>query len=339
MTSPAGDDRITPTRVALPSMGALLVSVLVTAACAQLPVRIENARVRSTATTHATASLIFGTNLALFDSTDQVLKHPASQRLLKRAQVPIIRMPFRTSQGDVWEVEALRAIQYIGAVPLVIVHGPTDPNVLADDRRLIALVRGVFGDGSVYVEFGNEPDLAGIDVRRYIASWNAVIPALKAMAPTYRFVGPTLSSPDPAYLATFVRLANPRPDALSWHEYVCHSRDSDEYCMAHLDDWTAHIQGINQAVLAATGTTVPIMVTEWNLSDKPDARFANPSFMHAWTERALETLAANQPNGLLAAMQYCVTNCPQLNLVDSSDSLTPEGQVFFEALARSAATP
>lgn len=319
--------------------GILLVAVFVTAACAQLPARIGNAVAANTGSTQNRPPLILGTNLALFDSTDQVLSQPASQRLLKRARVPIIRMPFRSSQGEIWEVEALRAIQFIGAIPLVIVHGPADPNALADDRQLMALVRGVFGNGTVYVEFGNEPDLAGIDVRRYIASWNTVVPALKAMAPTYRFVGPAMSGADSTYIATFETFANPRPDALSWHEYVCQPGDSDEYCIAHLDDWTAHIEKINQTVRSATGATVPTMITEWNLDAKLDGRFGNPSFMRLWTARALQTLAANQANGLSAAMQYCVSNCHQFNLVDATGSLTAQGQVFFQLLARSAAAP
>ena len=295
-------------------------------------VRTPNAR-----STHTRPPLVLGTNLALFDSTDHILNHPASQRLLKRAQVPIIRMPFRSAQGDIWEVEALRAIQYIRAIPVVIVHGPADANALTDDRQLIALVRGVFGNSTVYVEFGNEPDLAGIDVERYVATWNGVIPALKAMAPTYRFVGPAASGPDPTYIATFDRFANPPPDALSWHEYVCQPEDSDEYCIAHVDDWTTHIHAINQGVRGATGKTVPTMITEWNLDARLDARFENPSFMLVWTRRALQTLAANQANGLIAAMQYCVASSRQFNLVDATGSLTAEGQVFFQTLSKSAA--
>jgi hypothetical protein len=286
---------------------------------------------------HARPPLTFGTNLALYDSTDQVLTNPASQLLLKRARVPIIRMPFRSREGDIWELQGLRAIQYIGAIPIVIVHGPADPYALADDRRLIALVHSVFGNAPVYVEFGNEPELAGTDAGRYAASWNAVVPELKAMAPTYRFVGPAISSADPDYLATFDRLASPRPDANSWHEYVCRPYDPDEYCMTHLDDWIAHVVAINRAVRSAVGATVPAMITEWNLDASPDARFGNPSFMRAWTARAVQSLAAARARGLVAAMQYCVTNSEAYNLVDASGTLSPEGRIFFQSLARSEA--
>jgi hypothetical protein len=288
---------------------------------------------------HMNPPLIFGTNMALYDSSDQLLNSMASLQLLKHADVPIIRMPFRSPRGNISEVKALRAIQFIGAIPLVIVHGPTDPNALADDRQLIQLVGNIFGTGLVYVEFGNEPDLAGVDAQGYAASWNAVIPTLKAMAPTYKFIGPSTSTFDPSYLATLDKFANPRPDANSWHEYVCTPNSSDEDCLARLADWTTHILQINNAVSAAIGTAVPLMITEWNLDASVDPRVADQSFMRAWTARALQTLAANTTNGLIGAMQYCVASNEKFNLIDPANSLTPEGQVFFQTLAGITARP
>ncbi len=282
--------------------------------------------------------LILGTNLGLFDSSDRVVTSRAAQTLLQRARVPIIRMPFRSPTGSIVELEALRAIQYIGAIPLVIVHGPTDAKALPDDLQLLALVRSVFGKGIVYVEFGNEPNLLGIGAQRYAAAWNQVIPALAASSPTYRFVGPALSVPDPAYIATFDRLAKPRPYANSWHEYACVPSDTDGYCLRHLASWTADIERVNAAVGTAIGTTLPVMFTEWNLDAQPDPRWQRPGFMRSWTELALKTLGADVGVGLLAALQYCVSNNGAEELIGSGDRLTPEGQVFFQALRRAAAS-
>jgi hypothetical protein len=281
----------------------------------------------------ATSALIYGTNLSLYDTNDQVVDSPTARRLLKQVHMPIIRMPFRFSLSDAYEVQALRAIQDIGAIPLIILHGPIDPNALNDDRHLLALAQGVFGNHTVYVEYGNEADLAGFDVWRYTASWNVVVPVLKAMAPTYKFVGPVTFQPDPAYIATFDKYADPRPDANSWHEYVCYPNSSDAYCLAHLADWTTDIQQTNAAVRAAIGTTLPIMITEWNLDAAPDARYMSSDFMRTWTARALQTLAANVPDGMMAAMQYCVTNNPNFSLIDGSNIPTAEGQTLFQMLA------
>lgn len=282
-----------------------------------------------------TLPLIYGTNMSLYDTTDQVVNNPATQRRLEQAHMPIIRMPFRHSLPNAYEVRALQTIKHIGAIPLVIVHGATDPTALADDRHLIRLVQSVFGNSAVYVEYGNEADLAGIDVAHYVASWNQVVPHLKAMAPTYKFIGPVTAYDDIAYIATFDKTAKPRPDANSWHEYVCNPGDSDAYCMDHIVDWTVGIQQTNRAVRAAIGTTLPSMITEWNLDATPDPRYAEADFIHAWTARALSTLAANVPNGLVAAMQYCATNNPNFGLIDGTNHLTLEGQTFFQTLESS----
>jgi hypothetical protein len=61
-----------------------------------------------------------------------------------------------------YELQALLSIQHIGAIPLVIIHGPNDPNALVADRHAIALIQRVFGEDTVYVELGNEADLAGV---------------------------------------------------------------------------------------------------------------------------------------------------------------------------------
>jgi hypothetical protein len=292
---------------------------------------------RAPVSTQATVPLVYGSNLALYDTTDQVVNDPRAQELLRQARVPILRMPFRSRQGDIYEVKALRAIQYVGAIPVVIVHGAADPQALADDLHLIALVRAVFGTDTVYVEFGNEPDRANIGADSYAAAWNAVIPSLKSIAPSYKFIGPAIATADAAYLATFDRLAIPRPDALSYHEYVCPPQGSDAYCIDHISDWATHIEKINAAVRGANGTSVPVMITEWNVDSSPDVRFANAGFMREWTEQALQTLAALQPMGLVAAMQYCVSNNPQYGLVDAGNALTPQGEVWVRNLRLSSA--
>jgi hypothetical protein len=78
------------------------------------------------------------------------------------------------------------------------------------------------------------------------------------------------------------------------------------------------------------------MLTEWNLDAEPDPRYANAQFMQAWTTQAMRTLAANQSAGLFAAMQYCATSNPSLQLIDGTGHLTPEGQAFFQEAARAA---
>jgi len=296
------------------------------AACAQATTRVSTSPIAQ--------SLIYGTNMPLYDAGDQIANDTATQQLLRREHLPIIRIPSRFTLSDADMLRALRATRSIGAIPLVIVHGPTDPNALADDSHLLALVQSVFGGQTVYVEFGNESDLADIDATRYTQAWNRVIPHLKALAPTYKFAGPVTWNANAAYIAAFDAGANPRPDVNSWHAYACSPGDPDDYCMSRVAGWTTDIREVNAAVRAAIGTTLPLMVTEWNLDAYPDPRYADASFIQAWTVSALRTLAANVPNGLIAAMQYCATNNEPFQLIDGTNQLTPAGQAFFREAAR-----
>lgn len=276
--------------------------------------------------------LVYGVNLAMYDTTDNVVNERSVQALLRTYQVPVIRMPFRPTLTDAYETQALQAIRDIGALPLVIIHGPTDSSVLTDDMHIITLVRNVFGDSAVYVEYGNESELDGVSAEEYAASWNRVVPCLKSIAPQYQFIGPAASFFNPSYITRFDQLAQPRPDFNSWHEYACSSLDNDDMCMTNVKKWKDHIAAMEKATTAAIGVRIPIMLTEWNLDGYSDARFSNSAFMHSWMSVALDTLAASRADGLYAAMQYCVTNNPNLSLIDSANAFTPAGQEFFNAL-------
>ncbi len=284
------------------------------------------------------APLTYGVNLSMYDTQDTVVNDTNVQAILRNEGVPIIRMPFRSTLSDEYELQGMRAIRAMNALPLLILHGPTDPHMLADDFHLLTLAISVFHQDTVYVEFSNEPELAGISAKAYAAAWNSVIPCLKHIAPTYKFVGPANAFYNPDYVATFDRLASPRPDFNSWHEYACANSDSDSACLSYVGRWTEHLTGMNHAVKAAVGKQIPIMITEWNLDDRPDPRYQQSTFIQQWTTEALATLAANRANGLFAAMQYCVTNNPNFSLITSSGSYTPAGQAFFTSLQQTRAS-
>lgn len=314
--------------------GLLTIGLLGAALVAAILVNpLRFSRAASSATPHPTP-LLYGANMALFDAHDQIVQNAGSQQLLKQQGMAIIRMPFRSGLADSVEVQALQAIKNIGASPLIIVHGAVDANVTQDDMHEIQLTQSVFGSSTVYVEFGNEEDLAGVNVSKYTAAWNATVPKLKAMAPTYKFIGPVNFQYNPTYIATFDKNASPRPDFNSWHEYVCNTSESDSYCLTHIANWSTHVTLTNQAVKAAIGVTLPIMITEWNLDPQQDPRYSNSTFMRQWTQTALNTLSANTAYGVVAAMQYCATNNQGFNLIDGSNQPTAEGQTLFTALAQ-----
>jgi len=282
---------------------------------------------QGTQTPTAVSPLLFGTNLGLFDSSDQVLNSVATRTALSQMHTRIIRMPVRSSLSEATEIAAAQIIKSVGAIPLVVLRGAVDSSVLADDTRIINDMKRIFGNSVVYYEYGNEEDLLGVDVTRYTASWNAIVSQLKRIALHGQFVGPVNFQYDRAYLTSFLQNANPRPDEVSWHEYTCDDSWASDICISHIDHWTNHISDARAAMTATIGTALPIMITEWNYAPNAvanDGKNNNSSFMTAWTTKALQTLAANR---VFASMQYSCTDTA-IPLIDGSGTLTPQGTAF-----------
>lgn len=245
--------------------------------------------------------------------------------------VRMIRMPVRSGLSNQVEVQAAQTIKCLGAVPLVILQGANDANVLADDRLIVSEMNQLFGNGIVYYEFGNEEDLSGVTVTKYTTAWNTVIPQLKALALHGQFVGPVNYQYDHNYLTSFLQQANPRPDEISWHEYTCSYKSDASLCLSHLDNWTTHISDARVVMQATLGTSLPIMISEWNYAPDQliqsngqpiaDGKWDNTSFMTAWTTKAMQVLAQNH---IFAAMQYSATNTA-LPLVASNGTMTTQG--------------
>jgi hypothetical protein len=280
------------------------------------------------------AHLIRSVNDSLFDASDQLMNDATTQSIVKQHGTPLIRMPLRDQLTDAQNLQALGAIKNAGAAPLVIAHGACISDPYTPDNHFLSLVAQVFTTGPVYVEYGNEEDLscngsAGVSATTYQASWNVVVPQLKANYPTFKFIGPVNFQQNPTYIATFVTGANPQPDFISWHEYVCSSSDSDSTCNSHIANWATHVANTNAAVQGAIGHTIPIMITEWNLDPNTDSRYSNASFIQPWTTSALAEWSSLASQGVYAAFLYTLESHTDFQLIDSSDNFTPQGAVFF----------
>lgn len=289
---------------------------------------------------HSVSPLIFGTNMSLFASakTDQMLDSPAAQQALQQIHVRIIRMPVRPGVPESLEIKAAQAIKKIGAVPLVILNGPLVSDPLSVDLRVVQDMKQVFGNTTVYYEFGNEEDLQGVPMRRYTDSWNTIIPQLKRIDPHAHFIGPVSYHYNRDNLTAFLQQANPSPDEVSWHEYVCTSTSMPDPCISGIDAWSDHIRDARATMQKTIATVLPIMITEWNyapdLNVLPngqvttnDNKHDNAAFMNAWTTKALQTLAANR---VFASMQYAATNTP-IPLIGLNNNITAQGAAFQHA--------
>lgn len=275
-----------------------------------------------------TSPLLFGTNLALVDATDTFLRSTATRALLQQIHTRIIRMPTRDYLSEAITIQTAQLIKDIGAIPLVNLRGAVDRTVLADDTRVIQDMNHVFGTQTVYYEYGNEEEAQDITAAQYTASWNAIIPQLKQLAPQGQFIGPVNAKYKPDYLMAFLANAQPRPDQISWHEYTCDDDRTRDECIANIATWTTHIQNARARMTSALGTALPIMITEWNYTPKVnayDSKHHDSAFMSAWTTQAMQTLAANH---IFASMQYaCTDTIPMIkNEVLTSQGLTFQAQ-------------
>lgn len=275
----------------------------------------------------AISPLLFGTNMALFDSHDLLLNSEDVRIRVQSLHTGIIRMPVRAGLNEEIEIRAARTIKELGAVPLVNLRGVIDAYVLADDTRVIQDMQQIFKDSEVYYEYGNEEDLQGVTAEQYTASWNQIIPQLKRLAPQAHFIGPVNFQYNESYLKAFLQHARPAPDEVSWHEYTCNVGQAPTTCIANIAHWTNHIIKARTMMQQVHGHALPIMITEWNYAadaTTSDGKNNDPGFIQNWTKLALQTLAANR---IFAAMQYSCTNTA-VPLVTKSATLSMQGESF-----------
>jgi|GEM_PF-2521356 len=271
--------------------------------------------------------LIFGTNLGLYDASDQFLTSAATRQQMKNIHISLVRMPIRAvGCPSTWEVQAAQYIHDLGMSPIVILKfSQTDPTTAA--KCVIQQMNNIYGNSVVYYEFGNERDINGVDQTTYTNTWNQVISQVKSTVINGKFVGPVNGYPNTSYIAYFVNNANPAPDYVSYHQYTCSSSSTAPDCLSKIPTYATHLNEIKTAI-AQTGKPVPpIMLTEWNydpVPPNPDSR-VTASFEQQYTQAMLSELAND---GFFAATHYVVTGSGGYQLIDSSGNLTPEGQTF-----------
>ncbi len=289
--------------------------------------------------------LLFGTNLGLFNSSDQFLTSDTTRQLMQQMHVQIVRIPTRSNLPLSLTIQAAQDTKNIGAVPLIVLEGMRNSQPLQADTQIVQAMNTIFGKSVVYYEFGNEDDWNGLPIASYTSGWNQIIPQLKKLALNAKFVGPVSYQYSRDNLTTFLQGANPHPDAISWHEYTCSYKDPASQCLSSIDNWTTHINDARSVMQSTIGTTLPIMITEWNYAadqsvqnnGQPysDNKYNNAAFITQWTTKALQTLAAD---GVFASMQYTVTNTA-LPMITYQNQMTMQGQTFQTLYQKIITTP
>ncbi len=334
-------------------LGAVLAGLLAVAAALVVPPTVGAAE--------PVSPLLWGENLALDSNSgtgDWFLGSPALRQALKTAHTQIIRMPVRGPHPDQAGfanrpefTAAAQHVRQLGMAPLVILRNPEAPQALETDLEVVRFMRDLFAGQPVYYEFGNETDMHFdpddpnyVPPESYVAKWNQFIPVLKAAAgPGARFIGPVSFEYDDPYLRTFLRGANPRPDAVSWHMYTCKTTEPKDNCLGPggLDDWPGELAAARTLMSEILGTRLDIWITEWNFNPHSDIRedlkLNDQDFLRQWTRKALRTLAEG---GVVASMHYNVERAVPLATADGA--LTTQGQAFkdtYEELATSPSSP
>ena len=162
-----------------------------------------------------------------------------------------------------------------------------------------------------YYEFGNEPGLTYGPAENYTDRWNSVVPKLKAIDPNIKIGGPVeggCKELGQDYIRTFLELADPKPDFVSWHMYAGRGDDSDSELINRASEWSECIDTVEDDVIIPTlGHALPIVISEWNWNPLPeyddDFRDEDEQFIRNFTSTVIEEFSNN--DNLLMAHQYC----------------------------------
>jgi hypothetical protein len=269
---------------------------------------------------------IFGTNLSPNDDKYQTVTSQTTQDLLQEMHIQMVRIPLEKPLSETVITQTAQGVKKLNAVPLVNLYDPFAPKSQEENRKIIKIMSKVFGQATVYYEYGNEDDAAGISAEDYTAAWNKAVPDLKKLAPGAHFIGPATYRYTEQYFQTFLKQANPLPDEISWHEYACDSAESQQTCTQRLSNWSGDIRNARTTMTKVLGKSLPIVISEWNYAANAkanDGKANDSKFLVSWMTKALQILSDNQ---IFASMQYSCTGTTPLI---TNDELTPQGEAFM----------
>ena len=174
------------------------------------------------------SSYVFGTNDTYEWSSQNIETQPAIQHALRDAGFTLIRTFFPDKASDAEIEQRVETIEKSGASCLGVITNIFD---VSFDKHLV----GYLGNRCELYEFGNEPDLTDISLQDYLHQWNTLIPTLRQINATARFIGPVTYNDvgNDNYMHDFlvgVKASGVLPDAVSFHWYPCW-QDTEASCL------------------------------------------------------------------------------------------------------------
>lgn len=253
------------------------------------------------------SSYLFGTNDTEEWEGSNVETTPSIQHYLKQGHFTLMRSFFFhisiRDQHEVTDQEIQQRINTItnsgmhclGVIPdIKIETAPAAGNKYTDlefAKHLVSLLDGThpgYGECDMY-EIGNEPDLTG-DAMNYVSEWNTFVPALRALNPRAKFIGPASYKDNLDYIQWFLQGAQASgilPDAVTFHAYGC-SNQTVPQCLKNAQNYGNTINGVRKTVVSTLHKNIPIGLTEWNFDPGTNSVLgSDDAFMKQFTEIAI----------------------------------------------------
>ncbi len=242
------------------------------------------------------SSYMFGTNDTheWADNNNSIATQPRFQQALRTAGFTLMRSFFPNNASDTVILQRLQTIQKSGANCLGVI---TNIDNTSFDEHLVRYL----GNDCLMYEFGNETDLSETDssVEHYLQRWNTLIPALRRINPSAKFIGPVTSDEqgqggNPNFMHDFlegVKASGVLPDAVSFHWYPC-DNIAEETCLSKAKDAGVAAGRVAAQVQDILGKPLPIGITEWNYdaNTPPPAYGEKADFITKFSTDALSSM-------------------------------------------------
>ncbi len=254
-----------------------------------------------------TSSLLFGANDASWQWAKYNMgNNPAIAATVRNAGITVIRSPLTAADAQA----RVTAIEAAGAKCLGILS-PTDAEQVVQ----------MLGDRCNMYEWMNEPDNGGPSASAYANLWNQHIPQLRSLNPKAIFIGPVVASPNLAYIQQFLSMAKQAgniPDAISFHMYPCTDK-SISGCVSKASSYSSAASQVRTTINSVLGYDLPLAITEWNYSWKPNQTPQNDPFIKTFTTNSINAMAQA---GIVLATQFDIASDAGGSSLDMVDTQT-----------------
>ncbi|GAC1353803.1 MAG: hypothetical protein NVS4B12_04140 [Ktedonobacteraceae bacterium] len=273
-----------------------------------------------------TSSYLFGTNDTYEWFPNNIQTQPKIQQALRDANVTLIRTFFPDTAIDSVIEKRIGTIENSGAHCLGVITNILNSSF---DEHLVRYL----GNRCQLYEFGNEPDLAGISIQSYLQQWNTVVPLLRKINSTAKFIGPVTYNAQGNHnfmqnFLTGVKASKILPDAISFHWYPCW-KDTKESCLNKASSYTQVAQSVQSMIRITLGKDLPVGISEWNYDpgNPPPAYGDDPQFIAKFTADALHAMVLA---GVAFACQFDAASYSGYGRLDMFDVTTnqPKPQYF-----------